>query len=112
MHRFRDIVASYNTFCTVRRTMGADIASACGQLVVQKVNALDIEEAVIGNKDQIVNKSKPLAKKSKVAPTKEVNNTEDKNLGKLIRPLAIATSIAAACFVVSTAVFFRLRSKR
>ena len=33
MRRFRDIVASYGSFCTIRRTMGADIASACGQLV-------------------------------------------------------------------------------
>merc|ERR1712125_93589 len=31
---FQRIVASYGTFCTIRRTMGADIDSACGQLVV------------------------------------------------------------------------------
>lgn len=31
---FQRIVASYGTFCTIRRTMGADIDSACGQLIV------------------------------------------------------------------------------
>jgi adenine C2-methylase RlmN of 23S rRNA A2503 and tRNA A37 len=33
LHEFKRIVQSYGTFCTIRRTMGADIASACGQLV-------------------------------------------------------------------------------
>jgi hypothetical protein len=53
MQQFRDIVASYGTFCTIRRTMGADIASACGQLVQTKDNEeeeareeRDIEDAV------------------------------------------------------------------
>jgi hypothetical protein len=32
MSKFKDIVQSYGSFCTIRRTMGADIASACGQL--------------------------------------------------------------------------------
>jgi sorting nexin-8 len=36
IQEFRAIVASYGTFCTVRRTMGADIDSACGQLVQQE----------------------------------------------------------------------------
>jgi cyanate lyase len=36
MLEFREIVQSYGTFCTIRRTMGADIASACGQLVQKK----------------------------------------------------------------------------
>ena len=54
MQEFRDIVASYGTFCTIRRTMGADIASACGQLVTKKKKAekenlsmtLDIEDVI------------------------------------------------------------------
>jgi adenine C2-methylase RlmN of 23S rRNA A2503 and tRNA A37 len=33
MEQFKQIVASYGTFCTIRKTMGADIDSACGQLV-------------------------------------------------------------------------------
>ena len=34
MMEFRRIVSSYGSSCSVRRTMGADIAGACGQLVV------------------------------------------------------------------------------
>ena len=34
MEEFKDIVASYGCFCFVRRTMGADIDGACGQLAV------------------------------------------------------------------------------
>jgi hypothetical protein len=34
IREFQAIVTSYNVFCTTRRTMGADIDSACGQLVV------------------------------------------------------------------------------
>jgi len=33
---FRLIVSSYGVMCTVRRTMGSDIAGACGQLVKQR----------------------------------------------------------------------------
>jgi len=36
MQKFREIVASYGAFCTIRRTMGADIDSACGQLITLK----------------------------------------------------------------------------
>eukprot|EP00536_Pseudo-nitzschia_multiseries_P001230 jgi/Psemu1/234404/estExt_Genewise1.C_150090 len=36
MLEFRNIVQSYGAFVTIRRTMGADIASACGQLVQKK----------------------------------------------------------------------------
>jgi hypothetical protein len=46
---FRAIVASYGAFVTVRRTMGADIASACGQLVTkvkQEEEAKQIQSAV------------------------------------------------------------------
>ena len=52
MNNSGDIVASYGTFCTIRRTMGADIASACGQLVQKKENekekqiTTDIEDTI------------------------------------------------------------------
>lgn len=52
MMKFREIVQSYGTFCTIRRTMGADIASACGQLVKKDTDAKkeigDIEDTVVG----------------------------------------------------------------
>jgi hypothetical protein len=57
MRTFRNIVASYGVFCTIRRTMGADIDSACGQLVKKqqqqsspshgtKAEARDIEDVI------------------------------------------------------------------
>ena len=33
---FQKIVSSYGVFCTIQRTMDADIAGACGQLVIEK----------------------------------------------------------------------------
>ena len=45
MLEFRNIVQSYGTFVTIRRTMGADIASACGQLVQKKNKEQDEKEA-------------------------------------------------------------------
>ena len=36
IEKFQDIVRSYGSFCYIRKTMGADIAGACGQLVVEK----------------------------------------------------------------------------
>ncbi|KAL7565321.1 hypothetical protein ACA910_014605 [Epithemia clementina (nom. ined.)] len=38
MKEFQNIVSSYGTFCTIRRTMGADIDSACGQLITAGQN--------------------------------------------------------------------------
>lgn len=45
MLEFRNIVQSYGAFVTIRRTMGADIASACGQLVQKKNKEQDEREA-------------------------------------------------------------------
>lgn len=39
MKEFQRIVCSYGTFCTIRRTMGADIDSACGQLITSGQHA-------------------------------------------------------------------------
>lgn len=51
MKQFQDIVTSYGVFCFIRRTMGADIAGACGQLVVEKEQEknmdVDIEDVVM-----------------------------------------------------------------
>jgi sorting nexin-8 len=81
MLEFRNIVQSYGTFVTIRRTMGADIASACGQLVQKKNNeqrereaakkqskgdrnllgeekAVDIEDVVVGRKSDSGSTSK------------------------------------------------------
>jgi sorting nexin-8 len=55
--KFRDIVASYGTFCTIRRTMGADIASACGQLVQKKQeeeNSSNADDDVVVDIEDVV----------------------------------------------------------
>ena len=53
MLEFRNIVQSYGTFVTIRRTMGADIASACGQLV-QKKNKEQEEKKAAENQNRAV----------------------------------------------------------
>ena len=81
MLEFRNIVQSYGTFVTIRRTMGADIASACGQLVQKKnkeqeekkaaenqnravkdfggeEKTIDIEDVVMGRKSESTNNKK------------------------------------------------------
>ena len=47
MKEFQRIVTSYGSFCTIRRTMGADIAGACGQLVVS--NEKEASSIVVGD---------------------------------------------------------------
>ena len=81
MQKFRDIVASYGSFCTIRRTMGADIASACGQLVTKveeekksasRERAVDIEDIVpakIDDKDGVTSNGN---ESSKRGATKEL----------------------------------------
>jgi hypothetical protein len=56
MLEFRDIVQSYGTFCTIRRTMGADIASACGQLVQKKEQEEKEEEEEEQQQGKIIQK--------------------------------------------------------
>jgi hypothetical protein len=114
MREFLNIVSSYKTFCTIRRTMGADIASACGQLVVQKEKEAaagapkDIEDAVQGAKAST-------GKKMVVKKTKEiivVDRTDESSLERFLVPLAIATGIAAVSFVISSVLFVRQRGSR
>eukprot|EP00525_Craspedostauros_australis_P006216 CAMPEP_0198116798 /NCGR_PEP_ID=MMETSP1442-20131203/14477_1 /TAXON_ID= /ORGANISM="Craspedostauros australis, Strain CCMP3328" /LENGTH=220 /DNA_ID=CAMNT_0043774705 /DNA_START=21 /DNA_END=683 /DNA_ORIENTATION=+ len=50
MQEFKKIVSSYGAFCTIRRTMGADIAGACGQLV-KKTQGGEGAPAVVSTKN-------------------------------------------------------------
>jgi len=106
MLEFRNIVQSYGTFVTIRRTMGADIASACGQLVQQKnkeqherevakkqskaetnlrgkEKAIDIEDVVIGRIGDGANKSnkETVANTDNIASKtpRQVKTSEQKN---------------------------------
>ncbi len=109
MKEFQRIVTSYGSFCFIRRTMGADIAGACGQLVVSKENQsdgpTDIEEIPFGGKSsseksmKSMNKPKIRNKTSPNGKSSDGDNSFDPE--KWIRPLAIGTAIAASWLTVS-----------
>jgi sorting nexin-8 len=139
MQQFRDIVASYGTFCTIRRTMGADIASACGQLVQKKEKerekqiTTDIEDTIparilTDDAGAETRKSQDIAGEQSVKDASEYNNkyavTSDSNqtslswidsvsmedLDRLSNLLFLAASASATCFLASS-IFF-LKNKR
>lgn len=93
-------------------TVGADIASACGQLVVKKEEEatanVDIEDGPFAVSSKAEQRSVPV--------TKSVNGTraeEDANdASRWIKPLAIATSVAASCFVASSILFLSQKRRR
>merc|ERR1712179_418584 len=100
--------------------MGADIASACGQLVVAKEKeaqqkrseneneAIDIEDAAPQSSTERASKQARVFKKADelLVPKSGTGNSESgKDLEKLVKPLAIATAVAATCFVVAAALF-------
>jgi sorting nexin-8 len=116
MGKFQDILASYKVVCTIRRTMGADIGSACGQLVVQKKQQeeqakskqLDIEDASGASAKKMSTKG-IAAKRSTPSDSSE---PEDDHLDLIIKRLAIVTGLAATCFVVASILFLTQKGKR
>ncbi|GKY98791.1 hypothetical protein MPSEU_000835300 [Mayamaea pseudoterrestris] len=131
MQDFRRIVASYKVFCTIRRTMGADIDSACGQLVQDvfekrqqksdcSSNVVDIEDVVGANKSNVAAaaaEGKKTILSSSLdhgATTPAANETklpvaEATYLESLIAPLAVATAVSASCFLLSLALYAKPR---
>lgn len=121
IEEFRNIVASYGTLCTIRRTMGADIDSACGQLISLKNknkneqnNAVrDIEDMGSGGNDKkptiMVTTSSSMKESSRKDSSKE--ETASPDLEQWVRPLVAATMISASCFVVSTYLFLKSRRR-
>ena len=126
MQKFRDIVASYGAFCTIRRTMGADIAGACGQLVKKTQNeeekTVDIEDVLGEKRRETAQKSifavNPKGSNSKEGPTKkdtseqmyswmESLSTED--LDRWTNILTVAATISASCFLLSGCLFLKKR---
>ena len=122
MREFQSIVASYGAFCTIRRTMGADIASACGQLVVTKGNQeekhADIEEGPFPKSETVAIKRKGgVTSRRGVVPetSRNARGAETKECGDLtrwIKPLTVATSVAASCFVLTTVLFLAPKRRR
>lgn len=113
MEEFRSIVASYGSFVTIRRTMGADINSACGQLV-KKTKAsenVDIEDGPFQDSNSAVSKAVGRST-TDVLQTSTGALESDGELSFLIKPLAIATVVAASCFITSSVVFLSQKRKK
>ena len=116
MQEFRRIVSSYGSFCSIRRTMGADIAGACGQLVVEqeKKQVLDIEDGPFPPKDVKISRMAPRRKKKSDADPSNCEESNDKQQAtdRLLHQLTFATAIAASLFVVSASLLVLQRRKR
>ena len=133
IEKFQDIVRSYGSFCYIRRTMGADIAGACGQLVVEKEQkdsssppvANDIEDIGQNGKQQsgekvsktnqkVVGRSDSLPLGGNVdvdGGEEEGASSSSAELEAWIKPLAIATALAAGAFAIST-IFILTKRRR
>jgi sorting nexin-8 len=124
MQHFRDIVASYGTFCTIRRTMGADIASACGQLVQKKdleekeKRSIDIED-VVADQTASTNERHGATILDPSVTGRHINPSKDKSwldsmsmddLEHWLGVLGVAATVSATCFVVSAAIYLKKKS--
>lgn len=112
MRRFRSIVSSYGVFCTIRRTMGADIDSACGQLVKKQQkdkDATDIEDFVPSAKHKTVSDMKNRGKGDCQVPERPVPYQSENNLGDYVEVLTVATVLAACSFLASFTFYVRSR---
>jgi len=123
MQEFRNIVSSYGSFCTIRRTMGADIAGACGQLVVEEEEkkqkaVLDIEDygsigktqGVVGKKEK---RSSTVTRKSNQSERLDSEDTvKAEEEDSLIWKLKLASGIAVAGLVVSSTLLLVQKRKR
>lgn len=125
IREFQSIVVSYGVFCTIRTTMGADISGACGQLVVErekneKQQAVDIED--LGAYDEKKSKtdlkvSKKIIANKSVGLETESSKTkpfddEAYSSSKIVRHLAVSTTIAASCCVISIISLVWIKKKK
>jgi adenine C2-methylase RlmN of 23S rRNA A2503 and tRNA A37 len=123
MQEFRRIVSSYKVFCTIRRTMGADIDSACEQLVQvvkekqqhgDSASVVDIEDVVRSSKvaSNVVAKSQPLPSNSTAPAAPDEKKRPPRNWmdsESMIFPLTVATALSASCFLLSLVHYTRPR---
>ena len=137
IRKFLRIVSSYGVFCTIRRTMGADIDSACGQLIVAEKqlpqsssssnpnnDVVDIEDSLPGGTIAAIKKGavKKLSQSTTSSTTdKEGSRPQGGNTGESandpldleqwVRLLQVATAIAASCFLFSSAMYIKQRKR-
>ena len=118
MQEFRRIVSSYGSFCSIRRTMGADIAGACGQLVVEqeKKQVLDIEDGPFPKDNVKVGRivATPRRKKSSGtdSSSSEESSSKQQPTDRLLHQLTVATAIAASLFFVSASLLVLQKRRR
>ena len=115
MQEFRRIVSSYGSFCSIRRTMGADIAGACGQLVVEQEEKMqnsigDIEDGPLCSSTN--KKSNIVSNIRKRSDNYQEENDKARGEKKVVQHLIAATGVTMACFLVSTALYIMQRRKR
>lgn len=129
MREFQRIVSSYGSFCTIRRTMGADIAGACGQLVVggekeeeeyrRRGKLADIEDGpfrVDGSRKPprttiVALPTKRRKEEVAVRETQEEDESKGNGQDRWVRLLTVATVVAATCFVVSSGLLLLQKRK-
>ena len=108
MQEFRRIVSSYGSFCSIRRTMGADIAGACGQLVVeeeergQKTAPVDIEDGPFHKDDELRKPPVPSSHDRRSDNVMHEDISINNNVDQWLQRLTIATVVVASCFVLSS----------
>jgi len=125
---FQNIVSKYGVFCSVRRTMGADIAGACGQLLIEDSKS-QIENDIEDGLENKVHRSFLPNKKRKQrgnAPDREQTEGENdlffKSCGQkadiitfekinLVSLLYVATAISAAISMISGTLFLSQRKR-
>ncbi len=112
MQAFRNIVASYGSFCTIRRTMGADIDSACGQLVtlenkhkIRRVTDIEDVGASLTKDVSITSNQNTVSKAENVDIALDIHIDFEQR----INVLAFATMVSAACFVATTFLYLQKR---
>ena len=93
--------------------MGADIAGACGQLVVdqekkqQQHKLIDIEDGLFPDDGRGRRSVTSFSKRGK-----NEMKTKEETEYPLIRQLALASAVAASCFVVSSALLLLQKRNR
>ena len=119
MEEFQRIVMSYGCLCYIRRTMGADVNGACGQLVVSKEkennektneadSICDIEDTVPYN----ANSGKDLGGHVDVAKEIKADIHKHNFDDTLISILTGVTCVSATCFIASAILILSKGSKR
>jgi len=128
LNEFQRIVASYGVFCSIRRTMGSDIAGACGQLVVgqkklqkDNVDIGDIEDnpfyqTNLGKNEGKANKydhslTKRLQATSEGTRKEDDAASIDDGLEQWLKPLAFATAVATSWFAFSLTILLTKRKR-